>query len=116
MSAQADVHVGSPSLRRTSTRVSSTTLTGTRWTTAERFELRRARQAIVLGVLVWAALAILINARYGELAAVLIVGWGGSMVICLALLGGPMLLERVRRARGRTIEIDELIEKPDRSR
>jgi hypothetical protein len=58
-------------------------------------EFRRARAIVVAGVLVWAAIAALVMARYGAIASIVLVGWGGSSVVCLGFMFGPLAAARV---------------------
>jgi hypothetical protein len=64
-------------------------------------ELHRARIVVLAGVAIWALLALLVQVRYGAIAAFVLVGWGGSIVLCLVFMFGPSSEHRVgRRERG----------------
>jgi hypothetical protein len=59
-------------------------------------ELRRARIIVAVGVLVWAVIAAVVMARHGAIASVVLVGWGGSIVVCVAGMFGPFALAELR--------------------
>jgi hypothetical protein len=59
-------------------------------TTPPDAELQRARVIILAGVALWSAIALAVQLRYGALASVVVVGWGGSILVCLALTVGPL--------------------------
>jgi hypothetical protein len=61
-------------------------------------ELRRARLIVGVGVLAWATIAALVMMRYGTIASFVLVGWGGSMVVCLAATFGPFAMAELRPA------------------
>jgi hypothetical protein len=59
--------------------------------------LRRARIIVVTGIAVWLALAAAVQLWYGAIASVVLVGWGGSIVLCLGYMFGPHAERRVGR-------------------
>lgn len=59
-------------------------------------ELRRARIIVAAGVTIWAAIAALVMMRHGAIASVVLVGWGGSIVVCLVCMFGPFALAELR--------------------
>ena len=59
-------------------------------------ELHRARIVVGAGVFTWAAIALAVMTRYGTIASFVLVGWGGSIVVCLAGMFGPFALAELR--------------------
>jgi hypothetical protein len=65
-------------------------------TSAVEDELRRARFIVGVGVALWGTLAAAVMTRFGPIASVVLVGWGGSSVVCLAFVFGPLAATRLR--------------------
>jgi hypothetical protein len=59
-------------------------------------ELRRARAIILLGLAVWAAIALAVELRYGAVASVVLVGWGCSGLLCFVFGVWPLGLAHRR--------------------
>jgi len=58
--------------------------------TTSAAELRRARLIIVSGLVAWSAIAVAVQLALGTIASFVLVGWGGSSLVCLAFLLGPL--------------------------
>ena len=54
-------------------------------------ELQLARTIIAIGLVIWVLLAVAVQVRWGALTAFVLVGWGGSMLVCLAFVVAPLL-------------------------
>jgi hypothetical protein len=59
-------------------------------------ELRRARAIILLGLVIWAAIAVLVELFDGTIASIVLVGWGGSGVLCFVFGVWPLGLAQRR--------------------
>jgi hypothetical protein len=59
-------------------------------------ELRRARAIILLGLVIWAAIAVLVDLLDGSIASVVLVGWGSSGVLCFVFGVWPLGLAQRR--------------------
>lgn len=68
-----------------------------------RAEMRRARIIILSGLAGWLVLAIVVQLTYGRLAALVLAGWGGSMVVCLGMTIGPLASAALRDPKPQSI-------------
>jgi hypothetical protein len=75
-------------------------------------ELRRARTIIFLGLAVWLAIALAVELRYGTIATVVLVGWGGSGVLCFVFGVWPLGLAQRRSFAVEIIEDEDAAPAP----